>query len=38
MGYLLPTVTQAAFLNQQDVVQNEKGRDTTTSRMGIPPA
>ncbi|GMR12889.1 MAG: pitrilysin family protein [Gemmatimonadota bacterium] len=24
MGYLLPTVTQAAFLNQQDVVQNEK--------------
>ena len=23
MGYLLPTVTQAAFLNQQDVVQNE---------------
>jgi zinc protease len=24
MGYLLPTVTQAAFANQQDVVQNEK--------------
>ena len=24
MGYLLPTVTQEAFLNQQDVVQNEK--------------
>ena len=24
MGYLLPTVTDQAFLNQQDVVQNEK--------------
>jgi zinc protease len=24
MGYLLPTVTHEAFLNQQDVVQNEK--------------
>ncbi|MFV2007399.1 MAG: M16 family metallopeptidase [Longimicrobiales bacterium] len=24
MGFLLPTVTQEAFLNQQDVVQNEK--------------
>jgi zinc protease len=24
MGYLLPTVTQEAFLNQQEVVQNEK--------------
>jgi zinc protease len=24
MGYLLPTVTPAAFVNQQDVVQNEK--------------
>lgn len=24
MGYLLPTVTDEAFLNQQDVVQNEK--------------
>jgi zinc protease len=24
MGYLLPTVTYQAFLNQQDVVQNEK--------------
>ncbi len=24
MGYLLPTVTEEAFLNQQDVVQNEK--------------
>ncbi len=24
MGYLLPTVTPAAFANQQDVVQNEK--------------
>ena len=24
MGYLLPTVTYEAFLNQQDVVQNEK--------------
>ncbi|MDZ7265712.1 MAG: insulinase family protein [candidate division KSB1 bacterium] len=24
MGYLLPTVTAAAFANQQDVVQNEK--------------
>lgn len=24
MGYLLPTVTQDAFLNQQEVVQNEK--------------
>jgi len=24
MGYLLPTVTNEAFLNQQDVVQNEK--------------
>jgi zinc protease len=24
MGYLLPTVTQEAFINQQDVVQNEK--------------
>jgi zinc protease len=24
MGYLLPTVTQEALLNQQDVVQNEK--------------
>ncbi len=24
MGYLLPTVTQEAFANQQDVVQNEK--------------
>lgn len=26
MGYMLPTVTYDAFLNQQQVVQNEKDR------------
>ncbi len=35
MGWLLSTVTQDAFENQQDVVQNEKDSASITGRMAI---
>jgi zinc protease len=34
MGYLLPTVTQEAFINQQDVVQNEKRQGVDNAPYG----
>jgi zinc protease len=34
MGYLLPAVTQEAFINQQDVVQNEKRQGVDNSPYG----
>ena len=36
MGWLLPTVTQAAFTNQQEVVQNEK-RQRVDNRPSVRP-
>jgi zinc protease len=34
MGYLLPAVTQEAFVNQQDVVQNEKRQGVDNAPYG----
>lgn len=34
MGYLLPAVTQEAFINQQDVVQNEKRQGVDNAPYG----